>query len=388
MGHLSQFLEAVRQQTALKSKAGRRLFRSIYAGFDAVERDMTDIRQEAAQTAAAQTTLAQELEQERALRQKMQQETELLREQLRAAEQTQAALSAKLDVLEQAVSAEGALCRNLNTLNENMRANNERLDMLQSDTAFTRAKLSGMERKLREGVSVRTETAASVPAESGGSAYETMDYFDFENHFRGSIAQIKAAQRIYLPYFAGKKQVLDLGCGRGEFLSLLKEEGIPAVGVDVYEPYADYCREQGLEAFCGDGITFLRQMEQVDGIFVGQVIEHLQTHQITALCEAAYDKLPDGGCLVMETPNPTSLAIYTNAFYIDPSHSKPVHPLTMRYLLEKAGFTRIELLYPEASRPPQRIPALAGASEEFNEAMQTVSDILFGSQDYAVIAIK
>lgn len=402
MGHLTQFLENVRQQTALKSRLGQRLFRSLYAGMEAAERDVSDIRAEA----AAQHTAA--LEREQQLLQQTKQETEQLRQQheqlrtqteqlrqqltaqIQAMEQTQAALSAKLDTVGDAVSAEGAIRQNLETLNRNTRTNNTRLDALQSDTELAKVKLAGLERKLREGVAVRPEHPEAAPtAPIGADAeYTAIDYFDFENHFRGSIEQIKAAQRQYLPYFAGKKHVLDLGCGRGEFLSLMQEEGIPAVGVDVYEPYADYCRMKGLEAHCGDGIAFLRQMEDVDGIFVGQVIEHLQIHQITALCEAAFDKLPEGGCIVMETPNPTSLAIYTNAFYIDPSHSKPVHPLTMQYLLEKAGFRKTELLYPEASRPPQRIPQLAGASEEFNEAMQAVSGILFGSQDYAIIAKK
>lgn len=145
---------------------------------------------------------------------------------------------------------------------------------------------------------------------------------------------------------------------------------------------------QGLDAVCGDGIAHLQRTDSVDGIFVGQVVEHLKTEQIVALCNAAYEKLTEGGCIVIETPNPTSLAIYTGAFYIDPSHVKPVHPLTMQYFLEKAGFIGIEILYPEQSRPPHRIPALKTADAEFNDALQQVADVLFGSQDYAVIAHK
>ena len=98
-----------------------------------------------------------------------------------------------------------------------------------------------------------------------------------------------------------------------------------------------------------------------------------------------------GGCIIIETPNPTSLSIYTNAFYIDPSHIKPVHPLTLQYFLEKAGFTDVEIIYTEQSRPPHSIPELkisGGESEEFNKAMKKVSDMIFGSQDYAAVAIK
>jgi O-antigen chain-terminating methyltransferase len=148
----------------------------------------------------------------------------------------------------------------------------------------------------------------------------------------------------------------------------------------------------GLKASCGDGADYMAKMKTVDGIFVGQVVEHLKTGEIIRLCETAYEKLEKGGCIIIETPNPTSLSIYTNAFYIDPSHVKPVHPLTMQYLLEKAGFRRVEIVYTPNSRPPINIPELKinsdGSTEEFNKAMKQVSQMLFGSQDYSAIAYK
>ncbi len=366
MAHLSTFLQEFAQRTTLKGKLAKRLFRSMLAGLSAAEQDIKTIHSEtAAQLDSTQMRL-HELETQNA------------------------ALAAQVAVLQEAVSAEGAIRQNLETLNVNMRSNNAQLAALQSDTAMTKAKLSGIERHVHDTVSIpcTAQKQTPVPETEKQTAYDTIDYFDFENHFRGTIENIKQAQRIYLPYFSGKHHVLDLGCGRGEFLSLLHEEGIPAVGVDVYEPYTEHCRLQGLEAHCGDGIAYLRQMSEVDGIFAGQVIEHLTTAQITELCDTAFEKLSSGGVLVMETPNPTSLAIYTNAFYIDPSHVKPVHPLTMQYLLEKAGFTQVRLVYPQASRPPQHIPPLDGASDEFNQAMQSVSEMLFGCQDYAVVGIK
>jgi O-antigen chain-terminating methyltransferase len=96
--------------------------------------------------------------------------------------------------------------------------------------------------------------------------------------------------------------------------------------------------------------------------------------------------------VILETPNPTSLAIYTNWFYVDPSHNKPVHPLTLEYFLKQAGFSDIEVLYTEQSKPDFKIPELhvTGAEnlEEFNNGMKVVSNVLFGSQDYAIIARK
>lgn len=276
----------------------------------------------------------------------------------------------------------------------NLRNNNAQLSTLQSNLDCLKVQLRQMQRHM-------PKTADTVPAETTGAAqntsampaqtYDTIEYFDFENHFRGPMEQIKNAQRQYLSYFTGKQHVLDLGCGRGEFLSLMQEQGIPAVGVDVYEPYVEYCTMQGLKAVCGDGVTYLSKMDKADGIFVGQVVEHLTPEQIMTLCRTAYEKLEDGGCLVVETPNPTSLSIYTNAFYIDPSHVKPVHPLTMQYYLEKAGFTKTEIIYTESSRPAQTIPELRCSGEnvaEFNAAMQETAKMLYGSQDYAIVAVK
>ena len=102
--------------------------------------------------------------------------------------------------------------------------------------------------------------------------------------------------------------------------------------------------------------------------------------------------MESGSYLVIETPNPTSLAIYTHAFYVDPSHVKPVHPLTMEYFLQKAGFKNIKIIYTDTSKINCHIPALRGEGienlDEFNDVMSDVSSTLFGSQDYAIIARK
>lgn len=278
----------------------------------------------------------------------------------------------------------------------NLRNNNALIERIASEEEFLKSKLSSVEKKMKaapvQSASAGAVQTAEPAAVSSGSDYDDIDYFDFENHFRGSIDSIKKAQEFYLKYYRDKKRVVDIGCGRGEFLSLMQDNGIPAEGVDIYEPYTEYCNMKGLKATCGDGCDFLERTEGVDGIFVGQVVEHLKPHQIIRLCNTAYERLEDGGCIILETPNPTSLSIYTNAFYIDPSHIKPVHPLTLKYYLEKAGFKDIEIIYTESSRPPFEIPPLKCAeaenTAEFNEAMKRVSDMIFGSQDYAIVAVK
>ena len=226
------------------------------------------------------------------------------------------------------------------------------------------------------------------------NTYETIDYFDFENHFRGSQREIKKNQRIYVPYFKNSGLIVDLGCGRGEFLELLAEQNIPAIGIDLYEEFVEYCTIKGLNAVHDDGLHYLKALkdETIGGIFAAQLVEHLKIDDIISLCTLSFLKLKPGSCLILETPNPTSLSIYTNAFYIDPSHVKPVHPKMLKYFLEKAGFQDIEIIFTESSKIDYKLPLINGNGienlEEFNNGVNLLSDLIFGSQDYAIIARK
>ena len=293
--------------------------------------------------------------------------------------------------------------RNLNTMLDgyekvigNLNNNNSMIETIHSTLEMQKVKLAMLEKakvtrhnceaaeekNIKEVENVVTETVENI--------YSGIDYFDFENYFRGSIDLIKRHQQQYIKYYKEKDNVVDLGCGRGEFLELLSENGINAKGVDLYEEFTEMCQMHGLNVVCDDALHFLREQQKVGGIFAGQLIEHLSVNQLVELCRLAYEKLEEDAYIIMETPNPTCLAIYSHAFYIDPSHNKPVHPLTVKYILEKSGFTNIEILYTETSKLPVSIPAISGIedADEFNNAMHIVSELLFGSQDYAVIARK
>ena len=228
----------------------------------------------------------------------------------------------------------------------------------------------------------------------GEDVYDLIDFNKFEKHFRGSCEEIREAQKMYLPYFKNMSTVIDLGCGRGEFLELLKENNIYAVGVEPYLDFVKECREKGLNVIRTDAISFLEKADDssIDGIFAAQLIEHLRTPDLVRLCRLAHQKLKKDGCIIMETPNPTCLAVYTNAFYLDPTHEKPVHPKTLEYYLQDAGFQTTETLYTENSRINYRLPLLniAGVEnlEEINNGINLLSDTIFGSQNYAMIAKK
>lgn len=266
------------------------------------------------------------------------------------------------------------------------------IDKMIVQVSNLKAATSSMKPAVAETNEEKQQDTNAGEAVLGADSYYSIDYFDFENRFRGSREHVKNVQRVYLPYFKDCENVVDIGCGRGEFVELLAENGIGIKGVDLYLPYVEYGKMNGLPVFHGDGIEFLKQQEQVDGIFVGQVVEHISVQQIIELCAVAYEKLTDGSYLIMETPNPTSLAIYTESFYRDPSHNKPVHPETLKYIVEKRGFSDVQILYTESSRLPYRIPKISdeneGREHEFDMAMQRVENLLYGSQDYAIIAKK
>ena len=234
----------------------------------------------------------------------------------------------------------------------------------------------------------------SATTQTGDSKYSAIDYFNFENNFRGARYNVKKTLMAYLPYFEGKENVIDLGCGRGEFLELLKNNNINCTGVDLYDEFVIYCKMKGLDVVCDDVNNYLQKIddESADGIFSAHLVEHLEFEYLVAMYRRAYEVLKPGGCLIIETPNPTCLGIYYSWFYVDPSHVKPVHPKTQEYFLKEAGFSNIEILFTETSKLDYKLPLLEGEGidnlRQFNEGIEHLSDLLFGSMDYAIIATK
>jgi len=236
------------------------------------------------------------------------------------------------------------------------------------------------------------ETSAELSAV--GEAFDTngkhdFDYFLFESKFRGSKEEIKKRQAHYIEYFRGRQNVLDIGCGRGEFLELLAENGIKGRGVDILPENIRCCEEAGVDAVLGDGIKYLRSCEDnsLGGIFCAQVIEHISTEQLVELVRLAYKKLEKGACLVLETLNPKCLMIYAECFYLDPSHTKPVHPEAVKFIAECENFVENELIYMTPSDEKVRIP-LIPQHEEFDNAINTLNNLIYGNREYALVARK
>jgi SAM-dependent methyltransferase len=218
-------------------------------------------------------------------------------------------------------------------------------------------------------------------------------YLGFEDQFRGSPEAIRQRLTGYVPIFAGASDVLDVGCGRGEFLALLREHGVTARGIDTNESMVQVCREKGLAAESADALTFLRAQPpgSLGGLFAAQVVEHLEPQYLAALLDAAFHALRPGAAIVLETINPACWFAFFESYIRDITHVRPLHPDTLRFLLLATGFQRLEIRYSaaypdhEKLQPIPPTAALADSVETLNANVEKINRLLFTFLDYAAI---
>jgi len=177
-------------------------------------------------------------------------------------------------------------------------------------------------------------------------------YVSFEDRFRGPRDEIKERVRVYLPHVkkavetTGCLPVLDLGCGRGEWMELLKENDIKAQGVDLNRVMVSQCHARGFDVIEADVITHLRGLNSgtLSVISGFHIVEHLPFKTVIALFDEALRVLKPGGIVIFETPNPENLLVGACSFYNDPTHQNPIPPMTLSFLAEARGFVNVEIL--------------------------------------------
>ena len=242
-------------------------------------------------------------------------------------------------------------------------------------------------------------------APSAPSAPGDLQYVGFEDKFRGSESAIRARQADYVQYFKGQANVLDVGCGRGEFLELLKESGVSAKGLDLNPEMVEVCKARGLDATAADARSYLRGVgdESLGGLIAIQVVEHLQPQYLNEMLGLAFDKIRPGGRIVLETINPACWVAFFESYIRDLTHVKPIHPDTLQYLLQASGFANVEIVYrapiaPEGklqkvtARPTHYGDAATDALTElvssFNSNVDRLNERIFSYQDFAAIATR
>jgi SAM-dependent methyltransferase len=180
-------------------------------------------------------------------------------------------------------------------------------------------------------------------------------YLGFENVFRGTEEDIAARQRAYLSLLAEHAPVLDVGCGRGELLALLRDDGVAARGVDLDPGMVDRCRAKGLDVKVADGVETLEgtPAESIGSVVAAQVIEHLPYDRLLRFLQAVHSALVPGGVVILETVNPHAPQALKQ-FWVDPTHQHPLFPEVVLTLLRLHGFVEAYIWFPLGSDDHKR----------------------------------
>ena len=286
----------------------------------------------------------------------------------------------------------------LSELRERVNGLDRRLRSLQAQVVDTRSVApSGSATLPPGGAEPGTGRVAAAPTAVAPTAAvpssALFDYVGFERRFRGDPEAIAAAlAERYLDLLVANPPVVDIGCGRAELVELLARRGIEAIGVDTDPSMVAEARDRGLDVRQVDGSSFLREREpgSLGAIIATHLVEHLEFADLVELLDLAATRLRPGGVFIAETPNPTSLVVLGNSYILDPTHLRPLHPSLLTFLCEGAGFRDIRLRF-HAPATDYHLPMIDEPdappwTKRVNEAFTKLNSVLFGPQEYALIA--
>ncbi len=214
-------------------------------------------------------------------------------------------------------------------------------------------------------------------------------YFHFENQFRGPREQIVQELAAYIPYLIAKNinfsetPVLDVGCGRGEWLEILKSKQVRSSGIDINKTMVDFCSSLGLDAKQGDAIAYLKSLpaRSLGGVTAFQVVEHIPFEGLVLFLKECRRVLIPNGFVLFETPNPENYRVGSCDFYYDMTHINPIPPAALGFLLGNTGFTKMETI---RSQPvTENASDLASIT---NPTLKHLAERFFGPRNYAIFA--
>lgn len=256
----------------------------------------------------------------------------------------------------------------------------------------------------------RTSARPAAPSVAlSSSPLTSHKYVAFEDLFRGDRALIRERQEDYVRLFASRQDVLDVGCGRGEFLQALAERGVRARGIDLNHEMVEQCRTTGLDVTEADALSYLQGLDDdaLGGLIAAQVVEHLEPDYLLAFLDEAFRVLAPGSPIVLETINVASWSAFFTSYIRDLTHVRPIHPDTLKFVVVASGFLDADIQLraplPESEKlapaPPAaravdlRITgdegrALVALADTFDRNMERLNAQLYAPLDYAVVAWK
>lgn len=269
----------------------------------------------------------------------------------------------------------------------------ERLEGIQAEIAASRQMIAQETLQLRSFIE---QASATLPPSSPEAqqlremADHSLDslYLAFENRFRGSPSEIATRQAHYLGMFQSLEPIaaggllLDIGCGRGEWLNLLKEANVSARGIDLNSAMVEEAKTKGLDVIEANAIDYLREQPKnsLAAITGFHIVEHLSFDELVQLFDVAWRALSPGGAILFETPNPENLVVGACTFHYDPTHNRPLPPDFLRFLAEARGYGEARIIRSKEDCDLNR-PESGFAPSEINDWFRQ-------PPDYALFARK
>ena len=265
---------------------------------------------------------------------------------------------------------------------------------LQNESTFLRAAIQREAVQLNRKIDAARTSGPSTSSPATGlptssAIIDNALYIALEDKFRGDPVVIRLRQHQYLTYVQNvvtqSTPLLDIGCGRGEWLHILKDNNLGATGIDTNAASVEECSAQGLNVSHTDAITHLSNVKEksLGAITLFQVLEHLPFATMVHLLRLALRALVPGGVLIAEVPNSETVSVGASTFWIDPTHERPLFPGLLEFLATEVGYTSVEGLY---SSPLAPEPDFSELAPHIREPLLAMHRQLNGNGDFAIIA--